>query len=501
LDELGLAALQKDLESGKYTSRRLVELYLSRVDAIDRHGPALNAIIEVNPEALAIADRMDAERKAKGPRGLLHGIPLLIKDNIATADRMQTTAGSLALLGSVPPNDSAVAAKLRAAGAVIMGKTNLSEWANLRSTHSTSGWSGRGGLTKNPYALDRNPSGSSSGSATAVASNLCAVAVGSETDGSIVSPSNNCGIVGIKPTVGLIARTGIIPISHTQDTAGPMTRSVADAAALLTVLAGVEPHDRASVAAQEHSQPDYTKFLDANGLRGSRIGVVRKYAGFNDEVDRLLNEAIDAIKHGGAEIIDPVEIPTIGKFDDAELQVLLYEFKADLNHYLAWLGSNTQVQTLADVIKFNDAHREQEMPYFGQDLLLQAEAKGPLSTPEYVRALEECRRQSRAEGIDAAMDKFKLDALIAPTGGPAWTTDLLNGDHTVGGSSTLAAVAGYPNINVPMGFTFGMPVGISFFGRAWSEPILIKLAFAYEQLTKVRKPPTFSLAADTSPKS
>jgi amidase len=501
LDELGLAALQKDLESGKYTSRRLVELYLSRVDAIDRHGPALNAIIEVNPEALAIADRMDAERKAKGPRGLLHGIPLLIKDNIATADRMQTTAGSLALLGSVPPNDSAVAAKLRAAGAVIMGKTNLSEWANLRSTHSTSGWSGRGGLTKNPYALDRNPSGSSSGSATAVASNLCAVAVGSETDGSIVSPSNNCGIVGIKPTVGLIARTGIIPISHTQDTAGPMTRSVADAAALLTVLAGIEPHDRASVAAQEHSQPDYTKFLDANGLRGSRIGVVRKYAGFNDEVDRLLNEAIDAMKHAGAEVVDPLEIPTIGKFDDAELQVLLYEFKADLNHYLAWLGSNTQVQTLADVIKFNEAHREQEMPYFGQDLLLQAEAKGPLSTPEYVRALEECRRQSRAEGIDAAMDKFRLDALIAPTGGPAWTTDLLNGDHTVGGSSTLAAVAGYPNINVPMGFTFGMPVGISFFGRAWSEPILIKLAFAYEQLTKVRKPPTFSLAADTSPKS
>jgi amidase len=280
-----------------------------------------------------------------------------------------------------------------------------------------------------------------------------------------------------------------------------MTRSIADAAALLTVLAGVEPHDRASVAAQEHSQPDYTKFLDANGLRGSRIGVVRKYAGFNDEVDRLLNEAIDAMKHAGAEVVDPLEIPTIGKFDDAELQVLLYEFKADLNHYLAWLGSNTQVQTLADVIKFNDAHREQEMPYFGQDLLLQAEAKGPLSTPEYVRALEECRRQSRAEGIDAAMDKFKLDALIAPTGGPAWTTDLLNGDHTVGGSSTLAAVAGYPNINVPMGFTFGMPVGISFFGRAWSEPILIKLAFAYEQLTKVRKPPTFSLAADTSPKS
>lgn len=498
LDEVSVVTLQQGLKSGKYGSRQLIELYLSRIDAIDRHGPALNAVIEINLDAAAIADQMDTERKAKGPRGPLHGIPVLIKDNIATADKMQTTAGSLALVGSVPPGDSAVAARLRAAGAVILGKTNLSEWANLRSSHSSSGWSGRGGQTKNPYALDRNPSGSSSGSGTAIASNLCAVAVGSETDGSIVSPANNCGIVGIKPTVGLIARTGIIPISHTQDTAGPMTRSVADAAALLSVLAGIDPQDPASVAAQGHIASDYTQFLDAGGLRGARIGVVRKYAGFNADVDRLLDDAIAAMKHAGAEVVDPVEIPTIGKFDDAELQVLLFEFKGDLNRYLAWLGASTQVHTLADIIKFNDAHREQEMPYFGQDLLLQSEAKGPLTTPEYLKALDDCRRQSRTEGIDAAMDKSKLDALIAPTGGPAWTTDLLNGDHTVGGSSTLAAVAGYPNINVPMGFTFGMPVGLSFFGRAWSEPTLIRLAYAYEQLTNARKPPKFLPAADLS---
>jgi amidase len=501
LDEASLVTLQLGLKSGEYNSIKLVELYLSRIEAIDRHGPSLNAVIEINPDAAAIADQMDAERKAKRPRGPLHGIPVLIKDNIATADKMQTTAGSLALVGSLPPYDSAVAARLRAAGAVILGKTNLSEWANLRSSHSTSGWSGRGGLTKNPYALDRNPSGSSSGSGTAVASSLCAVAVGSETDGSIVSPSNNCGIVGIKPTVGLIARTGIIPISHTQDTAGPMTRTVADAAALLSILAGVDDRDPATAAAAGHIQPDYTKFLDKNGLRGARIGVVRKYAGFNTDVDTLFDEAINGMKRAGAEVVDPVEIPTIGKFDDAELLVLLYEFKDDLNRYLAWLGASTQVHSMKDVINFNDGHRNQEMPYFGQDLMAQSEAKGPLTSPEYLKALNDCRRQSRTEGIDATMDKFKLDALIAPTGGPAWTTDLLNGDHTVGGSSTLAAVAGYPNVNVPMGFTFGMPVGISFFGRAWSEPVLIKLAYAYEQLTSARKPPNFSPSADLSLKN
>lgn len=501
LDEVSLATLQQGLKSGKHSSKQLVEIYLSRINAIDRHGPTLNAVIEINPDATAIADQMDAERKAKGLRGPLHGIPILIKDNIATADKMQTTAGSLALIGSVPPKDAAVAAQLRAAGAVILGKSNLSEWANLRSSHSTSGWSGRGGLTRNPYALDRNPSGSSSGSGTAVASNLCAVAVGSETDGSIVSPSNNCGIVGIKPTVGLIARSGIIPISHTQDTAGPMARSVADAVVLLSVLAGVDPQDPATAAARGNIQPDYTKFLDGSGLRGARIGVVRKYAGFSIEVDHLFGEAIDVMKHAGAEVIDPVEIATIGKFDDAELQVLLYEFKDGLNRYLAWLGASTPIHTLKEIIQFNDDHRQQEMPYFGQDLMLQAEAKGPLTASEYLKVLEDCRRQSRAEGIDATMDKFKLDALVAPTGGPAWTTDLLNGDRTVGGSSTLAAVAGYPNINVPMGITFGMPVGVSFFGRAWSEPTLIKLAYSYEQLTNARKPPLFLPSADLSLKT
>lgn len=475
-------------------------MYSERIVALDRSGPKLNAILELNPDAVTVAEQMDAERKAKGPRGPLHGIPVLIKDNIATADKMQTTAGSLVLVGFVPPSDSSVAAKLRQAGAVILGKTNLSEWANFRSSHSTSGWSGRGGLTMNPYALDRNPSGSSSGSGTAIAANLCAIAVGSETDGSIVSPANNCGIVGIKPTVGLVSRFGVVPISRTQDTAGPMTRTVADAAALLSVLAGIDPRDSATAAAQGHIEADYTTFLDPSGLRGARIGVVRKYAGFSIEVDRLFDEAIAAMKHAGAEVIDPVEVPTIGKFDDAELQVMLYEFKAGLNDYFAWLGPKTAALTLKDVITFNDSHCEQEMPYFGQDLMLQAETKGPLTSPEYVKAFEQCRQQSRAEGIDAAMDKFKLGALIAPTGSPAWTTDLVNGDHSPGGSSSLAAVAGYPNINVPMGFVFGLPVGVSFFGRAWSEPKLIAIAYAYEQLTKARKSPAFLPTADLTVK-
>ena len=491
LEEISVAQLQDALNSGRYTSRQLVDLYSDRIDALDRNGPKLNSIIEMNPDAHEIADRMDAERRSKGARGPLHGIPVVIKDNIATSDKMQTTAGSLALVGSVPPSDSTVAQRLRRAGAVILGKTNLSEWANMRSAHSTSGWSGRGGLTVNPYALDRNPSGSSSGTGAAIAASLCTVGVGSETDGSIVSPSNNCGLVGIKPTVGLISRFGIVPISHTQDTAGPMTRTVADAAALLSVLAGVDSHDAATAAAKPHVEKDYTKFLDPNGLKGARIGVVRKYAGFSIEVDRLLDEAIAAMKHAGGEVIDPVVIPTIGKFDDAELQVLLFEFKDDLNKYLAWLGKDTQVHSIKEVIEFNENHRAQELPYFGQDLMVQAEAKGPLTSAEYLKALKQCRQQSRAEGIDAAMEKFKLDALVAPTGSPAWTTDLVNGDHTVGGSSTLAAVAGYPNINVPMGFVFGLPAGVSFFGRAWSEGKLIQLAYAYEQLSKARKPPTF----------
>jgi amidase len=496
LDEATIATLRQGLVSGKFTARSLAEKYLSRIEIIDRHGPAVNSIIEINPDALTMADALDQERRAKGPRGPLHGIPVLIKDNIATADRMQTTAGSLALVGSRPPKDAHVATRLREAGAVILGKANLSEWANIRATDSTSGWSGRGGQTKNPYALDRNPSGSSSGSAVAVASSLCAVAVGTETDGSIVSPACSCGIVGLKPTVGLVSRSAIIPISHTQDTAGPMARTVADAAALLSALAGVDPADTATEAARGHIEMDYTRFLDANGLRGARLGVVRKYAGYNMDTDRLFDAALAVMKQAGAEIVDPVEIPTIGKFDDAELEVLLYELKTGLNQYLAWLGPSAPVHSLEEVIAFNVKHAAEEMPYFGQKLFERAQAKGPLTSPEYQKALADCRRMSRTEGIDAAMDKAKLDALVAPTGSPAWPTDWVNGDHFTGSDSTLAAVAGYPHITVPMGFVFGLPVGISFFGRAWTEPLLIKLAYAYEQLTHHRKPPRFLTSAD-----
>jgi len=500
LDEVSLVTLQEGMKSGKYTSKQLVEMYATRIEVIDRRGPQLNSIIEMNPDALVIAGQLDAERKANGPRGPLHGIPVVIKDNIATADKMQTTAGSLALVGSKPPRDSAVAARLRAAGTVILGKTNPTEWANIRSAHSTSGWSGRGGLTRNPYCLSRNTSGSSSGSASAIAANLCAVSVGTETDGSIVSPSNMCCLVGIKPTVGLVARTGIIPISHTQDTAGPLARTVSDAAALLSALTGPDSADPPTTAARGHIEPDYRRFLDVNGLRGARVGVVRKFAGFSDDVDRLFDDAIDAMKRAGTEVVDPVEIATMDKIYDAEGMVLLYEFKEGLNKYLAWLGESTQVHTLRDVIKFNENHREKEMPYFGQDMFLQAEAKGPLTSPEYLKALDDSRRLSRTEGIDAVMDKFKLDALTAPTGSPAWTTDLVNGDHFVAGSSTLAAVAGYPHITIPMGFVFGLPVGISFFGRAWSEPMLIKLAFSYEQLTRSRRPPRYLPVADLTAK-
>ena len=491
LEEVTIPQLQEGMKNGKYTSRSISELYLARIDAIDKRGPSVNSIIELNPDALAIADALDKERQAKGARGPLHGIPLLLKDNIDTADRMSTSAGSLALAGSIAARDSFVARRLREAGAVILGKTNLSEWANFRSTHSTSGWSGRGGQTKNPYALDRNPCGSSSGSGVAVSANLCAVAVGTETDGSIVCPSCSNGIVGIKPTLGLVSRSGIIPIAHSQDTAGPMTRTVTDAAILLGALAGVDPNDAATKAGGGRLHTDYTKFLDPNGLKGARIGVARKFFGFNDEVDKLMSDAIDSMKHVGAVIVDPADIPTQGKFDDSEFEVLLFEFKADLNKYLSGLGANVKARSLKDLIEYNETNRATEMPFFGQEIFLKAEAKGPLTSREYKMALAKNLRLSRSEGFDAVMNKRKLDAMIAPTGGPAWTTDLLNGDHFTGGSSSPAAVAGYPNINVPVGFIHGLPVGISFFGRAWSEPTLIKLAFAYEQATKFRKPPQF----------
>jgi len=402
-----------------------------------------------------------------------------------------TTAGSLALVGSKPAQDSSVVQRLRSAGAVIRGKTNLSEWANIRSSHSTSGWSGRGGLTRNPYALDRNPCGSSSGTGAGISANLCAAGIGTETDGSIVCPSSSNGLAGIKPTVGLISRSGIIPISHTQDGAGPMCRTVRDAAILLGALTGVDPADAATAASAGKSYTDYTQFCDPNGLKGARIGVARKYFGFNDAVDALMEQSLDAMKKQGATLIDRAEIETLGKFDESELLVFMYELKADLNAYLATLGPESPVKNLQEIIDFNDRNRSKEMPYFGQDLFLRAEAKGPLTEKAYLDAVEKNHQLARTEGIDATMDKHHLDAIVAPTGGPAWLTDLVNGDHVAGGSSNAAAVAGYPNINVTAGFISGLPVGISFFGRAWSEPTLIRLAYSFEQATKARRPPAF----------
>ncbi|TSA20881.1 amidase [bacterium] len=496
LDEMTIAELQKGMSTGRYTARSITQKYLTRISAIDKKGPTLNSIIELNPDALKIADELDKERKAKEPRGPLHGIPVLIKDNIDTADRMATTAGSLALVGSKPLADSFLVQRLRAAGAIILGKTNLSEWANIRASRSTSGWSGRGGLTRNPYALDRNCSGSSSGTGSAVAASLCAVGVGTETDGSIVSPSSLCGIVGIKPTVGLVSRTGVIPISHTQDTAGPMTRTVRDAAILLSALAGIDPEDKATEESRGKSFADYTQFLDPKGLQGVRIGVVRRYFGFHGAVDALMNEAFDTLKKNGAVIVDPADSDALGQLGDAEGIVLQYDLKADLNAYLARLGPGAPVHSLKEIIEFNERNKNTEMPYFGQETFIKAEARGPLTDKEYIEARDKNLRLSRAEGIDAVMDKFKLDALIAPTESPAWVTDLVTGDHFLCSSSTAAAVAGYPHITVPAGFIFGLPVGISFFGRAWSEPVLIKLAYAFEQATKHRRPPRFLPTAD-----
>ena len=492
LEEATLGDLQAGMASGRMTSRSITQQYMARIAELDRKGPTLRHVLEINPDALAIADSLDRERKSGRLRGPLHGIPILLKDNIDTADRMTTTAGSLALEGSVPLQDAFIASKLRAAGAVLLGKTNLSEWANFRSTHSSSGWSGRGGQAKNPYVLDRNPCGSSSGSGGAVSANLCAAAIGTETDGSIVCPSSANGIVGIKPTLGLVSRTGIIPIAHSQDTAGPMTRTVRDAAMILNALTGIDPRDAATRSAQTRGQIDYTRSLDANGLRGARIGVARtKFFGYSDVTDKIVDAAIDAMRSQGAVIVDPANIETAGKFDDSEFDVLLYEFKADLNSYLAGLGPKAPVKTLQDIIDFNDRNKDREMPWFGQEIMLMAQKKGPLSEKKYRDALARNVRMSRTQGIDATMTKYKLDAIVAPTGSPPWTTDLVNGDHFTGASSTPAAVAGYPNINVPAGFSRNLPVGISFFGRAYSEPTLIRLAYAYEQATKHRRAPQF----------
>ncbi len=487
MTEYSIAQLQEHMASGELTARTIAEDYLRRIAEIDQAGPMLNAVIEINPEALDIADRLDRERATSGPRGPLHGIPILLKDNIDTHDRMQTTAGSLALAGHIADQDATVTAKLRAAGAVLLGKTNLSEWANFRSNHSTSGWSSRGGQTRNPYALDRNPCGSSSGSGVAVAANLCAAAVGTETDGSIICPSQTCGIVGIKPTLGLVSRAGIIPIAHSQDTAGPMARSVADAAMLLAALAGPDPRDPITL----RGEPDLVLQFDRDGLQGARIGIARNFFGFSPRVDAVMEECIKVLAELGAQVVDPVEVAHAKEIDDTETEVLLYEFHADLDAYLASQGPTALVRSLADVIAFNDAHADRAMPYFGQELMHMAVAKGPLTDEQYLQALATNHRLARTEGIDATLAQDSLDAIVEPSGGPAWLTDYIAGDHYTGGTSTPAAVAGYPSITIPAGYVYGLPVGLTFTGPAWSEPKLIRYAYAFEQATRVRQPPQF----------
>jgi len=483
IEETTAVSLQAAMSSGRSTSRSITQAYLSRIADIDKK---LNSVIELNPDALAIADQMDAERKAGKVRGPLHGIPVLIKDNIDTADKMKTTAGSLALIDApTPKQDAFVVKQLRDAGAVIIGKTNLSEWANFRSEHSSSGWSGRGGQTHNPYILDRNPCGSSSGTGAAIAANLAAIGVGTETDGSVICPSATCGIVGIKPTLGLIPRTGIIPIAHSQDTAGPMCRTVADAAALLTVMAGSDPAD-AITSASASQKKDYTQFLQKDGLRGVKIGVARQYWGRNDKVDKLIEPQLQVLKAGGATLVD-VEFPHLRDFGDAEYEVLLFEFKTDLNKYLA--GRGGRYRTLAELIDFNNKNADKEMPFFGQEIFIKAEAKVDLNDRAYQLALLQTKLMSQEQGIDGAVAKYGVNAFVAPSGGVAWNIDLVNGDCGVFESSSLAAVAGYPNITVPAGFIQGLPAGISFFGPAFSEPTLIKIAYAFEQATKARRVP------------
>ena len=491
LNEVTIQELQAAMASGERTARSITEAYLDRIESFDRQGPSLRSVIETNPDALDFAEQLDREREAGTVRGPLHGIPILVKDNVDTADRMTTTAGSYALEGSIPSQDSFVVQRLREAGAIILGKANLSEWANIRSTRSSSGWSGRGGQCANPYSLDRNPCGSSAGSGAATSANFTVAAIGTETNGSVVCPSSANGVVGIKPTVGLVGRSGIIPISHTQDTAGPMARTVADAAAILGALTGVDPRDDVTNASQGNAHADYTQYLDAGGLQGARIGVARQFFGANPYVDTLMDDAIEAMRQAGATIVDPADIPTRQQMGEPSFQVLLYELKADMAAYLATLGPSAPVRTLADIIAFNEANADREMPYFGQEIFIEAEEKGPLTDPEYIEAVALARRLSREEGIDAVMDEYRLDAIIGPTGGPAWRTDLVNGDNFSLSSSSPAAISGYPNITVPAGFVFGLPVGISFFGRAWSEPVLLRIAYAFEQATQHRRAPGF----------
>lgn len=543
VESMSVADLQAALANGEMTVRELVQACLDRISDLDQAGPALNAVIELNPDALTIADELDAELEAGTPRGPFHGIPVLIKDNIATADEMETTAGSLALLGIKPVEDATVARFLREAGAVILGKTNLSEWANIRSFQSTSGWSGRGGQTLNPYLLDRNPSGSSSGSAAAVAAGYVPVAIGTETNGSIVSPAGHCGVVGIKPTVGLVSRFGVIPISHSQDTAGPMARTVADAAALLNILAVQDQEDPAQegpsfeaagaagggeigAASASEASPasavvpedefpvyppkpaggvpviDYTAELDPAGLEGARIGVLRSAAGFSPLADQVFEEALAVMKEAGAEVIDPVEMPSAGDISNSPdgLELLLWELKADLAAwFVQMLPVESPIRSLADVIAFNEAHPDEEMPYFDQGLFLRAEAKTGLDDPEYIAAASRLQQMGRKNGIDAVLQEHGLDAIVAPTNAPATKIDLVNGDHFIGGSSTPAAIAGYPLVTVPAGYRFGLPVGITFMGTAYSEATLVRLAHAFEQRIEVWHAPEFMPGAAIPP--
>ncbi len=489
LEEISLAELQRRLATGNLTSSQLVSAFLRRIAEVDRSGPRLNAIIELNPDARSMAESLDRERRAGGARGPLHGIPVLIKDNLDTHDRMMTTAGSLALAGSIAPRDSFVVERLRAAGAIILGKTNLSEWANFRGHRSISGWSGRGGQTRNPYCLDRSPSGSSSGSAAAVSANLCAVAIGTETNGSIVSPASHCGVVGLKPTVGLVSRAGIIPIAASMDTAGPLARTVGDAAALLGAMTGVDPRDSATEASAGRAHTDYTRFLDGDALRGARLGVPRNLFKLHRRVDPVLETALTALKNEGATLVEALTLPSMQDIGDARNQLMLFEFKAGLNAYFASLGSDAPVNSMQELIDFNERHAERELPFFGQEILVEAQAKGPLTDKAYLdakaRILEWPRR------LNAFLDEHRLDAIVAPTSGPAGALDVINGDRSLGGSSTFAALAGFPNITVPCGDVFGLPVGLSFFGRAWSEPRLLALAYAFEQATRRRTAPRF----------
>lgn len=484
-----LATLQRGMTERRYTSASLVQMYQDRIRELDQSGPTLKSVIELNPDARKIAIGLDRERRLCRTRGPLHGIPVLIKDNIDTRDRMTTTAGSTALTGWTPPQDAFLIERLRAAGCVLLGKTNLSEWANFRGSDSSSGWSGRGGQTRNPYFTDHNPSGSSSGSAVAVSANLCAVAVGTETDGSIVSPASHCGVVGIKPTVGLVSRRGIIPISSSQDTAGPLARCVADAAALLGGMAGEDPRDDATRGSRDRAQRDYTQFLNADGLRGARLGVIRSHFKVHRLADPIFEAAVTAMQRGGAVLMDPVKLPSFDGVGNAEFEVMLYEFKAGLNAYLSALGPKSPVRSLAQLIEFNERHRECELPFFGQETLVLAQAKGELSEATYLEARERCARW-RTE-LSAFFDADKLDALVAPTSGPADTLDPIHGDHGRGGSSNYAAVAGFPNITVPCGEIWGLPVGMSFIGASWQEPKLIAIAYGFEQATQARRSPRF----------